>query len=408
MSDTDKNRTLLVISPWSRMWSLGDGAGVSDEYHFVRGFINAGYTIHFLLPESDAPADPGFDNVRFHTYPNFFAGMNACPTPVKRLMWMPLFQVQVIPRALRLARALRPDVVLGLSYYATAATWMCRRRLGIPSVAKLFGVMDLVHMEWPPLKYWFKNFEQLVGLSFAQDAWIILDDGTCGDEVARSRGIPEDRIHFLPNGVNLEWQDREFDRSAAKDYFGLPGEASVVLFLARLVKSKRPEEVIRAAEKIVARTSRETIFVFAGDGDERAGSEALARELGVDDRVRFIGVVAHDDIPRLMAASDLFVSTSNLTNMALPTCEALICGVPVVAYDVANTGAVVRTGETGALVPDGDTAALAEAIATLLDDDDGRRRMSANAARVAREMLTGWDDRVAMELDIFRRLIAGK
>jgi glycosyltransferase involved in cell wall biosynthesis len=321
---------------------------------------------------------------------------------------MPLFQLLVVPRSLRLARHLSADAVLGLSYYSTMATRMCARRLGIPSVAKLFGVMDLVHTEWPALKYWFKNFEQIAGMSFPQDAWIILNDGTRGDEVARSRGIPEDRIHFLPNGVNLEWQERQFDRGAARKSYGLPDDADVVLFLARLVESKRPQEVVYAAEKIVSRVPRETTFLFAGDGEERARCEALARELGIADHVRFLGVVPHDDIPQIMAASDLFVSTSRLTNMALPTCEALICGVPVVAYDVGDTASLVRAGETGALVPDGDTGALADAIAGMLADREELARMSQAAAGRASESLTGWDDRVAMELEIFEGLIEGK
>lgn len=396
-------RTLLVISPWEQPWSLGSKAGVSDEAHFVEGFTRAGYYIHMLLPESDTPRPKPLDaRIRIHDFPNVFAGMENFPTPVKRLSWMPLFQAMAIPRALRLAREVRPDAVLGLSYYATAAAWACGRRLGVPAVGKLFGVMDLVHTEWPALKYRFKNAEQIAGMKVPMDAWIILDDGTRGDEAARRLGIPTERIHFLPNGVDLSWADREVDRGPARRRFGLPEDGAVALFLARLVASKRPDAFVRAAAIAPAGTT----FVFAGDGPERAACEALARDLGVDDRVRFAGVVPHDDVPALMAASDVFVSTSNLTNKALPTCEAMLCGVPVVAWDVGDTGALVRDGETGALVPDGDIGALARALGTILSDDEGRRRMGAAARRVALESLTGWEERVAMELDIFDRLIA--
>jgi glycosyltransferase involved in cell wall biosynthesis len=399
------NRTLLVISPWDRLWSLGGGAGVSDEYHFIDGFTRAGYDIHFLMPESDEPVRHDFPRLHLHTFPNFFASMHEFPTAVKRLTWMPLFSAMTVPRALRLARETGADAVLCLSYYATLAGWACARRFGIPSVGKLFGVMDLVHTEWPALKYHLKNAEQIAGMSVSQEAWIILDDGTRGDEVARARGIPPERIHFLPNGVNVEWQDRVVDRSAARVRFAIPPDAGVVLFLARLVASKRPAEVIRAAALVLERGPGDTMFVFAGDGPERGACEALARELGVSERIRFIGAVAHDDVPELMAASDLFVSTSNLTNKALPTCEALVCGLPVVAYDVGDTAAVVRPGETGALVGNGDTAGLADAISDLLTDSAARTRLAQAARRVAGQSFTGWDERVAMELEIFDHLI---
>jgi len=171
------------------------------------------------------------------------------------------------------------------------------------------------------------------------------------------------------------------------------------------VASKRPEELVRAMPGVVERAGGDVVFVFAGDGPERARCEALARSLGVVERVRFAGAVAHDEVPALMAAADVFVSTSSLTNMALPTCEALVCGVPVVAYDVGDTAKVVRTGETGALVPDGDHEALAAAVAGVLADDFARERMSRRAALLAREVLTGWDERIAMELGVVEGLI---
>jgi glycosyltransferase involved in cell wall biosynthesis len=395
------------------MWSLGGGAGVSDLYRFFDGLARAGYELHMLLPEADESEEPlhdgraafdTIDGLHLYRFPNFFASMQEFPVAARRLAWLPLFQLLVVPRALRLARELRPDAVIGLSHYSTASAWACRRR-GVPSCVKLFGVMDLVHTEWPRLRYWFKNFEQLSALAFPQDAWIVLDDGTRGGEIVRSRGVPPERIHFLPNGVNLEWAHRPHDRAAARDRFALPRGRGVVLFLARLVASKRPQELIRAIAPATEAGARDALFVFAGDGPERASCQALAAQLGVDGRVRFLGPVAHGDVPELMAASDVFVSTSSLTNMALPTCEALVCGVPVVAYDVGDTASVVRTGETGVLVRDGDAAALGAGIAHVLGDPDARARMSAGAAALAQEVLTGWDDRIAMELGVIDALI---
>jgi glycosyltransferase involved in cell wall biosynthesis len=397
---------ILIVSPWETIWSLGDGnvkAGVSDDDRFIDGFTRAGYELHFLRPQG-TQSDP---RVVTHTYPNFFRATNAYSTPAKRVLWPALFNVNVVPRAVSLAKSLAPVVVMGHSHYSTAATWWCRRVTGIPSVVKLFGVMDLVHTQWSAARYYTKNMEQLTALKYPQDAWIVLDDGTRGGDILRARGIPAERVHFLPNGMDLEWMERTIDRASARSRFDIPENARAVLFLARLVDSKRPIDAVGAFAK-VAREDSSAHLIIAGDGPLRGVCERSVQDAGLSARVHFVGVVPHDDIPVLMAACDMFVSTSTLTNRALPTCEAMMCGVPVVVYDTGDTATVVRDGESGVLVKDGDIAALSVAIEQLLADDERRARLGANARAVARESFTSWSQRIAMELAIIERLAANK
>ena len=396
---------ILIVSPWENLWSLGDAAkaGVSDEDWFIDGFVSAGYELHFLRPQSsEAQDDP---RIHTHVYPNFFRATRSFPTWLRRPLWPVLFQLVVAPRALRLARDLRPRVVIGHSHYTTRTTRRCRRALGIPSVVKLFGVMDLVHTEWSRAKYAFKNFEQLAALKYEQDAWIVLDDGTRGGDILRARGIPPERVHFLPNGLDVHWADTALDRDEARAHFALPVDRHVVVFIARLVASKRPHDFLQAATRVLSGGRSDVMFIVAGDGPERAACERAAREAGLAGRVRFLGTIAHDDVPRLLAACDLFVSTSTLTNRALPTCESMLCGVPVVVYDTGDTTTVVRDGESGVVVKDGDVDALASAVTRLLGDDGERIRLAANARRVAREMFTPWEDRIAMEIRIIDKLV---
>ena len=310
-------KKLLVISIWENRWSLGGGAGVSDDYHFIREFTKAGWQLHFLAPEGAEESNEEFEGVFTHPYPNFFRRTAHKSNAFKRCYWPVEFNRIVLRRALDVARKIQPDFILGHSHYTAKTTARCRRVLGIPSAVKLFGVMDLVHKEWPRWKYVFKNFEQLRALRYPQDAWIVLDDGTQGDKVLAAEGVPPDKIYFLPNGLNLEWQDRKFDRVDTRTRFLIPRDATVVLFLARLVASKRPQEVIKAIPRVHKNTEGEIIFVFAGHGPERADCEVLAKQLGVDNLVQFLGTVPHDQVPAVMRASDIFVTTSNLTNIHL-------------------------------------------------------------------------------------------
>lgn len=397
-------KKLLIISIWESRWSLGQGAGVSDDVHFIEGFTAQGWELHFLAPRGAEESNARFKGIITHTYPNFFRRTAHRSNAFKRAYWPTEFNRIVTPRALDVARDVRPDIVLGHTHYSSRTTSRCRRKLDIPSAVKLFGVMHLVRTDWPRRKYWFKNWEQLRALRYPQDAWIVLDDGTRGDEVLASRGIPQEKIHFLPNGLNIEWRDLKFERSQVRFRYSIRDDAVVVLFLARLVASKRPQDVVRAVARVHSNTEGSIQFVFAGDGPERKPCEALARELGVDNIVSFLGTVPHDQVPAVMSASDVFVTTSDITNMAIPTCEALICGVPVVAYDVGDTRKVVVPDQTGLLVEDGNHNRLADALAALINDPKKRNRLSHNARKFSRDNFTGWNDRVRMEMEILQRL----
>jgi len=399
-------RKILIISPWASRWSLGGEAGVSDDFNFIEHFTKAGYELHFLSPKAATASDFKVDGFYTHTYPNFFKPTQNWPTSIRRILWPTLYNAIVPGHAVRLARRIRPDFVLGHSHFSALASYITREFFQIPSAVKLFGVMDLVHTEWSQWKYNTKNLEQILALKVPQDAWIILDDGTRGDEAALRHGVPESRVHFLPNGIDLNWVGAASESTARRDEFGLDNDSHIVLFLARLVASKRPELLLQAVPDVTRRIGKSVQFVFAGDGEERTSLEALATKMQINDSVRFLGALPHARVPDIMALSDVFVSTSSLTNVAIPTCEALVCGLPVVTMDVGNTADIVKDGETGRLVADGDVQGLAAAIADLLGDPTLRGEMGQRARELAKARFTGWEERTSMEMTIIDRIIA--
>ena len=93
--------------------------------------------------------------------------------------------------------------------------------------------------------------------------------------------------------------------------------------------------------------------------------------------------------------------------MTMPPCEALLCGLPVVAYDVAGTGEVVRDRETGLLAEDGNISQLARKIGLLVNDSSLREDISRNAVLFSREYFLDWEDRIRQELDTLNNIIGG-
>jgi glycosyltransferase involved in cell wall biosynthesis len=400
----DERRSILVVTPWKQRWEMGGGAGLADDYYFIRALTAAGFDVHYLSPRSSAPPDVALPGYTVHSYPNFFDATAAWPTPIRRLLWPLLFAALAGGRALAVARRIHPCLVLAQTHIPAWVVWMTASLRGVPSVVKLFGVMDLVYADWPRLKYLSKNFETILAFKAPVDAWFILDDGTRGDLAARRHGIPGRRLHFLPNGVNLAWHEQSADAGWFRDTARVPAGHDVVLYLARLADWKRPDAFVRAAARALPRLRRPALFVVAGSGPEQERCEALARDLGVSDRVRFVGPIAHARVVDAFAAATLFVATSRRSNKSTATCEALLCGVPVIAFDVGGTGDIVRDGVTGRLVRDGDVDALADAIADLLNDDTVRTAMGSRAREFAGAHLVDWEERTTMEAEIIRHL----
>jgi glycosyltransferase involved in cell wall biosynthesis len=115
--------------------------------------------------------------------------------------------------------------------------------------------------------------------------------------------------------------------------------------------------------------------LIVGDGPDRATVEAEIHSLGLDGRVRLAG--ERDDVPALLAASDVFVLSSRSEGLPLSVLEAMAAELPVVASDVGGLRELVVDGETGILVPPGDAEALAAALGRLVEDRDLRRRLGA-------------------------------
>ncbi len=107
----------------------------------------------------------------------------------------------------------------------------------------------------------------------------------------------------------------------------------------------------------------------------------------------------------MLKACDIFGATNELTNMSLPPCEALLCGVPVVAFDVSGTSEAIIDGETGLLSPDGDVDHLAKRLSTLINDEELRKKLGRNAKRFAKEHFVSWDERIRMELEVMEEVV---
>jgi glycosyltransferase involved in cell wall biosynthesis len=401
-------RRILILSIWNDPWSLGEGSGVPDEMRFIRRFRDAGVELHFLIPEPPGETDgrdvPG---VFFHTYVNVFRRARVLPSAVRRLVVPYVFTPAVFGDVQSAVDSVAPDLMLGFSHYSIEPLSRMSRRTGISAAVKLFGVMYLARGDLPRLRRWWLNFDQERALRHPLDGYIVLDDGTMGDRALIERGIDPAKIHYLPNGMEMEWADVPVDTSAARSELGLPPGRTLIVTVSRLVRLKRVDLLLDAFSKIARPVRDKAALVVAGDGPERRGLEDLACSLGISGHTIFTGAIPYDSMPRLLKSCDIFAATGELTNSSMPPCEAMLCGLPVVAFDVAGTSGTVRHGETGLLAGNGDVLGITSALERLVTDPRMRDELGRGAARHASEHFMSWDERTGLELRILEELASG-
>lgn len=195
------------------------------------------------------------------------------------------------------------------------------------------------------------------------------------------RGFSPEDLEVIPNGVDLA----RFARgSAPKQRFDRP----TLLYMGRLRAYKGVDLVLRSLPTL-REGGRDVRFVVAGKGPDEARLKALARSLGLEPAVDFVGFVDEDRKVDLLRRSWLHVLPSVKEGWGLTVLEAGAAGTPSVVSDSPGLRDSVIHGETGLRTPHGDVAALAEAIARLLDDEDLREELGRGALRFAERH--GWD-----------------
>jgi glycosyltransferase involved in cell wall biosynthesis len=170
----------------------------------------------------------------------------------------------------------------------------------------------------------------------------------------------------------------------------------------RLVRRKGYDTTIEALTRLP-----DTELLIAGGGDATPEPEhdrllTLADQLGVADRVRLIGQVAHPQMPALLRSADLVVCSPWYEPFGIVPLEAMACGVPVVASAVGGMLDSVVDGVTGVHVPPRDSAALAEAIGALLDAPDHRAELSRAGLERVRSRYS-WDRVAADTAAVYQR-----
>ncbi len=184
------------------------------------------------------------------------------------------------------------------------------------------------------------------------------------------------------------------NRRGLCERLGVSEQSVLVVTVARLFRVKGIEVLLEAASMVLSRTDN-VHFIIAGDGPERDSLTGMAREMGIEDRVHFLGET--DTVPQVLTGSDLFALSSHSEGLSIAILEAMAAGLPVVATDVGDNGHLVRSGCNGFTVAPAKPELLAEKITVLTGDPDTRKKFGKRSRRIVQmefenhHMLTNYE-----------------
>ena len=216
-----------------------------------------------------------------------------------------------------------------------------------------------------------------------------------------AEGIAPDRVSVIHSGIDLSRFGATPDRAAVDRELGLPPDAFLIGCVGHLARHKGHGALIEAAGRVAASMPQLRLLMI-GEGSERARLEAKAAAGPLAGRTLFVGF--RDDVPRLMAALDLFVLPS-LSGEGSPAVvkEAMACGVPVVATDLDGVREIVEDAREALLVPAGDPDRLAAAIRRAASDAVLRRALAAAGRARVKEFSS--DRMVERTLEVYRQVL---
>lgn len=308
----------------------------------------------------------------------------------------------------------RPDVVHVMNYWP----W-CRR---FKARAPDRRIVLSMHAEWLSQK----DAGQVNGALEATDAIVTVSDHL-GRLVRASHPGYRGTVATVHNGVNVE----EFRPAPAGSERG--EDLQRILFVGRVSPEKGIHTLIEAFARVASRSGRARLDIVGGrstlredfivgissdpivralkrfyDGSTGAGYQqyldGLVSRLGLAGKVRFVGQLPHHALPDWYRASALVVNPSLSESFGMAMIEAMACGVPVVGTRVGGMVETVADGETGLLVEPERPELLAEAIVSLLQDDERRRMLGARGRRRAVGQFS-WGAQSDRLLSIYRNVL---
>ena len=285
------------------------------------------------------------------------------------------YDFMFLQRAARFLRSIQTDVVHshgGCFLYSTL-------------IGRLAGVRQLIHTaHGMPVTFGLQaRLEEFVA-STLTDQIIAVSDEIAADLRSRNRNLGG-KLAVIINGIDTKRFKPMYDdqRAACRARFGVPQTANIIGTVGRLEKVKNYPLLLQACVKLNRGYDTDFHLVLVGSGSEEANLKQLAQELGIAEKVSFLGM--QYDLENIYPMFDVFVLSSLTEGTSLSLLEAQSCGIPAVVTDVGGNSNIIRNGINGLLCPSGSQRVMAALLCRMLNFEKQRIEMQLQARAVVLE-----------------------
>jgi phosphatidylinositol alpha-1,6-mannosyltransferase len=230
-----------------------------------------------------------------------------------------------------------------------------------------------------------------------------------GEELV-ARGVPRERVHVVPNAVDLDRFDgvaasrAEPGRVSITGTDPLPDDAFLLVTVGRQVRRKG---FVWFIENVMPKLPDRVVFWLAGDGPERENIEAAIERTGLGQRVRCLGKISEAELVELYRRGQLFIMPNiivpgDMEGFGIVMLEAGACGLPALAADLEGIRDVIDEGTNGWFAPSENANAFVSRIESLLDDPDALRAASERTAEYVTSTFR-WDSTAQRYLDALQK-----
>jgi N-acetyl-alpha-D-glucosaminyl L-malate synthase BshA len=256
--------------------------------------------------------------------------------------------------------------------HATSA-WLAKQMLEDPDELKIVTTLhgtDITLVGQDP------SYRSIVKFSIERSDGLTAVSEFLKRETVATFGCSDCDVRVIPNFVNTEMFNRRAE-GRHRNALAQPDE-KILIHISNFRPVKRVEDVVRVAARVMEKVPARLIFV--GDGPDRPLAEERSRNLGIGDRVVFLG--KQESVAELLACADLLLMPSESESFGLTALEAMAVEVPVVGTRCGGLEELIEDGVTGRLLPVGAVDAMADAAIAILSDPELQREIG-RAGRAA-------------------------
>jgi len=214
--------------------------------------------------------------------------------------------------------------------------------------------------------------------------------------------VDEKKIHVLPNGINEEMKANKKNGDLCAK-LGLDNK-KIILSFGGLKRRKNLPFLIDSFNKLVKNGKTSYVLLLAGGGELKNELMEMVKQLNLQANVKFLGFVPEEEKLGIYNLANVFVTTSSLEGFGRTAAEAMACGIPVLAPNVASLPEVVEDNKTGFLYKSGCENDFCNKLVTLLENSSLQKALGEAGQKLVRDKFS-WDKIINKMINIYEEIV---